>query len=250
MSRRPFFSVVIPTFNDKEALERNFFLLASQTFKDFEVLVADGNSSDGTKAFLQAESRFTLKWTSQPDDGIYHAMNHALLRAKGQWYLFLGADDQLAAAETLEQMHAHLADSNLDILSGAVQYQNRNNALVPEVHQAHYGWKLRWKNTLHHQGTFYRSTLFALGGYDAAYRILADYHFNLRIWKAAKFGETTKTVVAIAGAQGVSKAFKWGQYLEEYRVKKRVLGGPAAFVQLPWLFSKFVAKQLAGISGR
>lgn len=250
MSRRPFFSILIPTFNDAVALERSFRMLASQTFTDFEVVVADGASTDDTVALLKNETRFTLKWTSQSDAGIYHGMNHALGRAKGNWYLFMGADDQLAASETLERTHALLDGSALDLLSGSVQYQNRNNALVPEIHKAHFGWKLRWKNTLHHQGTFYRSTLFALGGYNTTFRILSDYHFNLRIWKSGKKGTETPEVIAIAGAQGVSKAFKWGQYWEEFKVKSQVLGPGWAVLQMPWLVAKFVAKQAGRLSAR
>lgn len=219
-------------------------MLAAQTETGFEVIVSDAGSTDGTLELLEAESRFNLVWRSSPDGGIYDGMNIGIDKARGHWFLFLGADDQLAAAETLAHTRELLERTNLDIFSCAVRYTGKRNPLVPHIHTPVYGKRLRWKNTLHHQGTFYRATLFASQRFDLRFPILADYHFNLTCWKRGKLGEVHPNIVAMAGAQGISKGFKWAQYREELRVKQDVLGWGERLLQTPWVWFKFVAKQM------
>src|ERR1700761_7508109 len=92
------FSIIVPTYNSGATLRRCLESLAVQTFTDFEVLVMDGVSTDDTLRIteeMSSEFQGRLRLTSEPDKGVYDAMNKGILGARGKWLLFLGSDDRL-----------------------------------------------------------------------------------------------------------------------------------------------------------
>ena len=107
----PFFTIITATRNAAAALQRLLDSLAGQTCRDFELVLQDGASTDGTTAVAEAcRGRLpALVVASEPDAGIYDAWNKALQRAAGEWILFLGADDRLAAEDTLARCKERLA---------------------------------------------------------------------------------------------------------------------------------------------
>src|SRR5947209_4479772 len=93
-SQRCLISVIIPTFNLKACIRKCLESLREQTFRDFEILVIDGGSTDGTIKIVQefASSFPRLTWRSEKDRGVYDAMNKGVAMARGDWVYFLGSD--------------------------------------------------------------------------------------------------------------------------------------------------------------
>jgi len=103
---RPLVSVVVPTMNSEAVLGGALQSLAGQVFRDFEVIVSDGASRDGTLALARqaAPAMPALVVDSRPDRGVYDAINRGVALARGDWVLVLGSDDRLHAPDTLAQV--------------------------------------------------------------------------------------------------------------------------------------------------
>ena len=102
-------SIIIATYNAQATLERSFDSLRAQKDADFEVLVADGGSTDHTLARLEPYRDLIAVLEQGPDQGIYDAWNKVIGRARGQWLMFLGADDWLQDPHTLARLAQHAA---------------------------------------------------------------------------------------------------------------------------------------------
>ncbi len=179
----PLVSVIIPTFNAEAKLPVSLTsVLEAQTpFSSLEVLIMDGNSSDGTletaREWERRDSR--VRVCSEPDKGIYDAMNKGIARAQGRFLYFLGAGDMvrphiLAELETLPDLHPLL------LLHGKVWHEGANigpgaGAVIKKIDLARYN--------IPHQGAFYGRGVFeTVGLYDPRYRIYADHELNWRCW--------------------------------------------------------------------
>lgn len=105
----PLITIVTATFNAAEQLPHTVDSLREQTFRNFEWIVVDGGSTDGTLALLGESEDLLAYWISEPDSGIYDAWNKACAHARGEWIIFLGAGDVLAAPNVLECCRGPLA---------------------------------------------------------------------------------------------------------------------------------------------
>lgn len=173
----PLFSVVVPTFNAGAKLQRTLDSFRAQNADDLETWVQDGASSDGTRELLA--SRGDIGWSSEPDNGVFDAMNRGIARTSGQWLAFFGAGDLLRAGA-------------LDALRAlALEHKNELALLYGDAWLCEEGFryggpfsrlKLRsW--TPSHQAIFVNRRVFEKwGGFEEHYPIAADYAFNLRCW--------------------------------------------------------------------
>lgn len=183
----PRFSIITSTFNAGDALRITARSLEVQTCGSFEWLIMDGASTDGTLAVAREFESVVTNLVSEPDTGIYNALNKALPLLRGQWVLFLGAGDALYAPDTL----ALVADS-LDLLPTEVTTAYGDVT----VFNAATGEDLRVRSPawsgLHgpwgggrpllpcHQGVFQRARVFKDFRFDERCRISADNETLLR----------------------------------------------------------------------
>src|SRR5581483_3718628 len=109
MARAPLITVIVPAFNARATLGRCLDSVLAQSLAAVEVLVIDGGSTDGSVPLLQEYGARLSYWVSEPDRGIYHALNKGLARARGDWIYILGADDWLWDADVFNRATLHLA---------------------------------------------------------------------------------------------------------------------------------------------
>jgi hypothetical protein len=102
---KPRFSIVIPALNSAASIKRCLASIISQTFDNFEVILADGGSSDATIEIARSCLDHRLLIYSQPDRGLFDGMSRGISQTKGEWVLVLGSDDELFCQLTLEQAH-------------------------------------------------------------------------------------------------------------------------------------------------
>ena len=88
-------SIITINYNDKEGLARTMNSVLSQTYTDFEYIVIDGGSNDGSKTIIEQHQDQLGYWVSEPDSGIYNAMNKGIAKANGEYILFLNSGDVL-----------------------------------------------------------------------------------------------------------------------------------------------------------
>lgn len=168
-------SIVIPTFNSEGCIRVALTSVLSQSYVDWEVLVMDGGSVDSTIAVANSFHDDRIRVFSEPDNGVYDAMNKGIDHAKGEWLYFLGSDDYLLNEHVLESVFTH--DSNADILYGDVESPHLRKEYSGEwhIHQIKYNRC--------HQCIFYKKWLFdEFGKYELKYTVLADRAFNLKVF--------------------------------------------------------------------
>jgi glycosyltransferase involved in cell wall biosynthesis len=167
----PLLSIVTVVLNGAETLERAFKSVFDQGFGDLDYVVIDGGSTDGTLEIIRRyESRIGY-WRSEPDDGLYDAMNKGVRAARGRWVLFLGADDVLVAR--LGEIASMLTDERT-IYYGDV-YMPRRQQIYDGPFSA---YKIMFANICH-QAIFYPRRVFELHRFDTRYRLWADHALNI-----------------------------------------------------------------------
>ena len=211
----PLVSIILVCRNPGPALRTALESVWQQTGVSPEVVVVDGASTDGTREWLETSRTALAALISEPDRGVYDAMNKAVTAACGQWLLFLGADDRLATPDILSRLESTLAQTPAGIVAGTARFTDgRLYAPAPAA-------AIR-RNFIHHQSAFYRRELFSrLGAFDPGFRIQADYELNLR-WQQAGTGiATLPQLVAVCGTGGLSDSGRWANYREEIRARHR-----------------------------
>ena len=186
----PLFSVVIVCLNAEACIGAALDSVIGQSVDDFEIVVVDGASTDGTLKVVrdrESDSGDRLRWTSEPDTGLYDAMNKGLELARGRYVEYLGADDILApgalAAVSRAVGPSGASRTAPDIVSGAVRvvgpHGSWDEAAVPLVRRG-----LPQRAPTRHQSIFVRTEcLRDVGGFDTRYRIAADYDAYLKMYE-------------------------------------------------------------------
>lgn len=240
----PFFSLLLPCFNAAAHIERALQSIAEQSEKDFELLIIDGGSTDETPHIVARYIDHVRWFRSESDGGIYDALNKGLAEARGEYIYILGADDQLASPNVLREARQGIEQAQKpDIAYGAVAQTDARNARVLPWHQSVFNHQLYWRNCLHTQSCFYKRSVITQLGFDTHYRVLADYHLHLRLFKRKVSHAAILVHVANCSAQGLSKQFKSELYLEEWRIKRRELSLLMAIFQWPWVWMKYFYKK-------
>lgn len=179
----PFFSIIIPTFNSGHTLPTCLNSILQQTNQDFEVILQDGGSHDDTRDLASDVNDSRIHFYSEPDKGIYDAMNKAVERASGVWVLFLGSDDYLYGDTVLSDIQDELLQYNTaDMVYGNVKIiGNTPWAKDGAIYSGEINLPTLFnKHNYCHQAIFYHRRVFDDGHrYNLRYRICADYDFNL-----------------------------------------------------------------------
>lgn len=173
-SAAPFFSVITVCLNEENSIGSTCQSIAAQTCKDYEWLVIDGGSEDATCSILKKYPQLT-RLISEPDNGVYDAMNKGILLSRGRYLIFMNGGDQFAQPNALERVKQ---SANADIVAGEIVHQGNNSLIRPPTEITFADLS---KVMLPHQSTFFRRSLFTqFGLYDRAYKIAADYEFLVR----------------------------------------------------------------------
>jgi len=189
-------SVITVVRNGARTLEHAILSVLTQKYENVEYIIVDGVSTDGTLDILKAYNA-RIRWISEPDNGIYDAMNKGLSLANGQWIYFLGADDRLSSPETLFDVAPSL-DPALSLVFGKIRYPDG------KIVRSRLGLRTLLHNTVHHQGAFYHSRLFKGWRYDDNYKIVADYELNLLLYLKRQAYAGVEEDIAICGDMGAS----------------------------------------------
>lgn len=180
-------SIITITFNSAKTLPRALESVQSQTYKDIEHVIVDGASTDETCAIIEAYAKKhkNVRWVSEPDEGIYNAINKGIRLATGDVIGFLHSDDVLYSSDSIGQIVDALESSQADVAYGDLQYCNgdkvvrrwKSNAFDPRALK--FGW-MPPHPTLYVRREVYEQ----VGKYDEWFRISADYDIILRIFTA------------------------------------------------------------------
>jgi len=225
-TKEPLVSIITVTFSAKDDLERILKNVFEFDASEFELIVIDGGSADGTVEILEQWNQKIEYWLSESDTGIYDAMNKARGLARGRFLYHLNAGDSLVYLPTKELETAIL--DNVDIATFPVSIDG-NRKFYPSN-----SWKLRIKNTFHHQGTFYRRE--TLPAYDPSYKVYADFDLNQRAVLSGSKVQIFDTVVAVHSTAGISNTAAIAES-EHYRIIRKNHG--LRYLAVSWIQRKW-----------
>ena len=182
----PVLSVIIPTYNSEIFIGACLDSIINQSFRDFEILIVDGSSTDKTLQIADSyrKDHPYIRYHSEPDAGIYDAMNKGIKMATGSWIYFLGSDDTL----TDQNVFKRVFTDNKDILEGAdYLYGNVLWGRSEIIYNGPFYIYDLYEHNICHQGIFIRKTVFDLiGTFDLKYRVAGDWEFNIRCFLSPK----------------------------------------------------------------
>lgn len=220
MPANPKFSIVTVCRNEVEKIRSTCESICAQTFTDFEWIIIDGASTDGTLDVLEEYRMRTTVLVSEPDNGIYHAMNKGISHAKGEYIIFMNGGDYFAETLALEKVTQAPQSS---IIYGDLLFDGKETTVkkYPDVIPP----RFLLKNMLPHQASFIRRTLFErFGGHDESFRIAGDYELFVRLLEVHKVStHHVAKVLAVFSDDGISKDPKYRliRKLENHRVRKK-----------------------------
>lgn len=203
-------SILTVTFNTLATLKDAYFSLCAQTFTQWEWVVQDGGSTDGTQQWLESLTDERVNWVSKSDSGIYDALNKAISRAKGEWIGLLHSDDLYPNVEVLKLVLE--ATPGKDAIYGDLKYVQAANVSKVLRH-----WKSGvFSPTLLSKGwmpphptLFLKKEIYEeLGMFNTQFKIAADYDFILRVFSKPNLQVAYLPDVLMLMRQG-GKSSKW-----------------------------------------
>ncbi|MDO3643053.1 glycosyltransferase family 2 protein [Mucilaginibacter sp. L3T2-6] len=200
------FSVVIPTYNSAENITGCLDSIAAQEFKNFEVLIMDGTSADDTANLAKNyKDRLRIKIFSEPDKGIYDAMNKGIAIAEGDYLYFLGSDDTLYNKNVLNAVAGEILKTDAKVLYGNVIMRKAGESDDEGLfHAGEFDLRRLFSDNICHQSIFYHKSVFKqIGNFNLKYPVFADYDFNLRCAAVYQF-HYIDTIVANFALGGAS----------------------------------------------
>lgn len=169
-------SIISINYNNADGLNKTIESVIDQTYKDFEFIVIDGGSTDGSVDIIKKHTTNISYWISEPDNGIYHAMNKGIKVANGDYCIFINSGDSLYDNKVLQRFNSYNSDK--DIIIGRVFSLQTNSALFLPPNRDISLYHL-FSSTVPHQGTFIRTSLQKKYPYDESLKIVADWKFFL-----------------------------------------------------------------------
>lgn len=233
----PLIAIAIATYNAEKDLEAAILSVINQTYQPIELIIIDGGSTDGTVEIIKKYSSKISRWISEPDEGVYDAMNKALDIATADWLYFLGADDLLADNNAVAAMASHFADANTAYY-GDVHFKNQNTIYRFKLSK----WKLCLRN-LCHQSLFYPRSYYKTHSYNLKYKIYADHVYNILMYAymPSKIKRINQLVAVYNDGAGISAhVFDQPYFNDLPSIVKQHLGVPyALYVKLRVEFFQF-----------
>ncbi len=201
------FTIITVTYQAADKVEQTLKSVLNQTYKDYEIIVKDGLSTDGTieveRRVLNGVHNASLIVFS--DCGIYDAMNQAVSYAKGEYILFMNAGDSFANENVLQHVSEWLCHNEADILYGSIL--EKKGALVVERHYGSKNSKL-WHYSLGaclcHQSMFCKRDLFDERKFDLSFKVCADREWQMYFIAKNKIAKPLGFITSIVEAEGFS----------------------------------------------
>lgn len=223
----PTFSIITVVYNDPAGLALTRDSLASQSFKNFEWIVIDGNSTDTTLVGLKNTSIKNMLLVSEPDHGIYDAMNKGIKRCSGNFLTFLNAGDFFPHSNTLADVNdaIYSANVNINILFGGTEY------IFPDSWSIYRPPKTLESSIWHglpanHQATYFSKEVMRDIVYDLKYKICGDYYLIATLSKKnLRPGYVNKAIVKFE-VGGTSYNNRGLLLLEPYLIQRDILMKP------------------------
>ena len=244
----PKFSIITVTYNAGKVLEDTIQSVISQTYRNVEYIIVDGKSKDNTLEIVDKYRNHISKVVSEPDKGLYDAMNKGILLATGDYLCFLNAGDELHDNQTLQQIVHTLKGTALpDVIYGETAIVDKEGRFL-HMRRLSAPEKLHWKSfkqgmLVCHQAFFARRELAVKHLYDLKYRFSADFDWCIRIMKEAKCLHNTRLTLIDYLNEGMTTQNHKASLKERFRIMAKHYGLLSTLLHHLWFVFRAIIKQ-------
>lgn len=224
MKKKPI-TVVTVVWNDLSGFLKTKESLNRQTFHEYQWVIIDGASTDGTAQAVTSLDDENIIAISEPDNGIYDAMNKGLKLSTGEYIVFMNAGDLFYSEKTLETVAKRIIEDNPDIIYGdSIDANESKNDYFYKKTRGHK--KISYGMFACHQSIYYKNTKTKDIQYSTEYKIAGDYDFTARILKSSKNISYINEPLSIFDSTGISNSRSLLGRQENWRVQKETLALP------------------------
>ena len=195
-------SIITVNYNNKAGLQKTIDSVIAQTWRDFEWIIIDGGSTDGSKELIEKYQQHFAYWCSEPDKGVYNAMNKGIDKAKGEYIQFLNSGDSFHNTDVLEKVSVNLA-LNADIVYGDLNYVSDNGSYIvryPEDLSIHYFLT----HSIGHPSSYIKAGMLKRAGYREDFKIVSDWHSFFKWFCEGRIFRHMSVIVADYDTTGIS----------------------------------------------
>ena len=242
----PTFSVITVTYNAAEVLEDTIQSVITQTYHHVEYIIVDGASTDGTMDVVRKYRSRIRAVVSEPDKGLYDAMNKGMAMATGDYLCFLNAGDCFHEDDTLQQIARGIGGDGLpDILYGDTAIVDKEGHFL-RMRRLSPPERLTWKSfrsgmLVCHQAFFVRREL--AEPYDLRYRYSADFDWCVRVMKKARTTHNTRLTVVDYLDEGLTTRNHTASLKERFRIMARHYGLLSTVARHCWFVIRAILKR-------
>ena len=235
-------SIITITYNNLDGLKKTRESIISQTYGDYEWIVIDGGSTDGTKEFLQEHADEMSYWCSEKDKGVYNAQNKGTSQASGDYCIYMNAGDTFYDKEVLEKVFSEVHEE--DILYGdwAQVFPDGKKRYIEPSDSVDYAFF--FVDNICHQAMFIKTSLLKESPYDETYRLYADW---AKWTEFAYKGKTFKYIhqrICYFMMDGMSAENEENNEKERKRVIEECYPGSLKSMMLKWKEFTVIQNQL------
>jgi glycosyltransferase involved in cell wall biosynthesis len=211
----PSVTIVTVVRNGIDCLEETILNVTAQTWSNLEYIIVDGASTDGTVSLIKKYDQSISKWISEPDKGIYDAMNKGVDLANNEWIVFINAGDSFVSPNVIESVFSQNV-SQAEIVYGdtCFTYPNhyRRTFRAKKIDQFWQGMRF------YHQSCFVRKTLLQSNRFNLQYKISADYDLLFRLYRQNRKFFDANLVISQMSTGGVSYEYRSSAFTEEKQI--------------------------------
>lgn len=221
---KPTLSVITIVYNNVKDIERTMLSVLNQTYPNIEYIIIDGASKDGTKDIIYNYKSRLAQFISEPDKGIYDAMNKGMALATGDYILFMNSGDEIYAPETVSEVFA--TEDAADIYYGETEmFNDKWESLGQRRHHApeHFSWEsFRFGMSVSHQAIYVKKNI--AEPFDLKYKYSSDIDWIIKAAKNASSIVNTHMYVAKYLVGGISKKKHLASLKERFRIFTKYYG--------------------------
>lgn len=239
----PVFSIITVTYNAAQWLERTVLSILRQSYPHIEYIIIDGGSADGTVDIIKQYQEGLAYWVSEPDKGLYDAMNKGLAKATGDYVWFINAGDTLHTADTLQEIMSTLKKkvSLPDVIYGDTMIVDAEGRSLG-LRRLRPPKKLTWKSfrmgmLVNHQAFIARREI--APPYDLRYRLVADFDWCIQCLQQAGSIHNTHRILADFLKEGLSSQNRKASLKERYAIMQKYYGRFSTALLHLWFAVRF-----------
>ena len=201
-------------YNNLKGLKRTIPSVLSQSYINYEYIVVDGGSNDGSKEYIASQQQNITQWISEKDNGVYNAMNKAVNMATGEYCLFMNSGDHFFSSLALEDAVTEMKNEDYFVGRTIVVESDFASLVIPPQTMS---FRFIRDKVLQHQSTFIKTQLLKEHPYDENLKIAADWAHFLENWYFNKCSyRAGSTIISVYYADGIS--FQNSKLLKEERM--------------------------------